>query len=117
MTEREYTRQSGELAKRFDKAGLFWLSFADSGRRQFNKMGCDGILCNPVDHTFAFVEVKIGNKILTPNELKFAKLLMNAGFYLYVIKIDPVYSFADIVGKDLVCRDYWTDKIERALNG
>ena len=119
MTEREYTRQSGELAKRFEKAGLFWCSFADSGRRQFNKTGCDAIICANTG-TFTFCEVKIGKKKLTESESKFAAQIEKHGLNLRVLRIFEGKFQVTVIenGTEVFWpMDEWSVKILTALKG
>ena len=85
-SERWWTQQSGELYKRLQKVGLVWVSFPDSGRRQFHKIGADGHITDP-PLLGIFCEVKKGNEELTQNQIDFAKFLQANHLNLWVIRI------------------------------
>jgi hypothetical protein len=117
MVEREWTRQSGELAKIFKMAGLVWISFKDSGRRQFNKIGCDGIVSVGAT-SFTFCEVKIAKEKLTENEQTFAKQIEDQGLNLRVLRIFPDKFQVTVIEKGTEVfwpNDLWCEKIQKAL--
>ena len=121
-SEREYTDTYGIIAKKLIESGLIWIRFADSGRRSFNKYGCDGLIWLFPDHC-CHVEVKKSKAKFEQNEILLATWLKKRNIPYYVIRIFPdkfqvtlLWVTSGDVAEIVPINDEWTERITKALN-
>ena len=101
MTEREWERKV--FCQAVSRLGHHYESNKDTGRRQFQKKPYDGIIFFLPENVGVFVEIKIENKPMEIDQIKFAELCQEKGLCHYTIRVAPywvvAYPFDKTCGK------------------